>query len=227
MFQVMKVPALVGCHSLINPGDEIPTIHGNYFSLRDPEIRVVNFWAENLEYAVKQFLTDGLVQIRVYKWDANGQEHRVCLIDDERIPKSWYLTSLCFTGSGGVPVEVAKEIYEYIGDPNMELQRWTDPEMYYARKGYIADGHGYGRLYKPGLTSDELVANLLKKREQEKAAQCPAVPVNEWLDPKEYPMQPGWVVKRWKSGTMWAGRYSGGDKAASCDEYCILPTPKQ
>lgn len=31
------------------------------------------------------------------------------------------------------------------------------------------------------------------------------------------------IVKRWKSGSVWAGVYSGTDKDSSFDEWCYLP----
>lgn len=222
MHTVMKVPAKVGIMSLIGVGDARPTARGNYFSLAEPEIRVLNFWAENLVSAVDRFLPDGLVQIRVYLVETTICEYKVCIIDDERIPKGWYNSTLCTTGSSGITAEIAKEIYDYIGDPENDYEKYIDPQMYYAKRGAVCSENNRWVTYSRDTSSEALVAALLEKRAQDKILD---IPKNTWLDPKVHPMQPGRVVKLWKDGSMWAGYYAGGEKMASCDMYYPLPDP--
>lgn len=124
----------IGGMSLIGVHGTPPHAHANYFSLTCGS-RVLNFWAENLTAAAKQFnLTT--VKIRRYK----GDGYDVCLIDDVRIPREWYLTELCFTGSRIPPIEVLKDIFHF-GDNNCirfknDLERFTDPASYYTKKGW-------------------------------------------------------------------------------------------
>jgi hypothetical protein len=45
-----------------------------------------------------------------------------------------------------------------------------------------------------------------------------------WLDPKEFPPVAGMlIVKRWKNGAVWAGRYTGSEKDGSFHRYYLLP----
>lgn len=125
------VSTAIGGMSLIGVGGKPPHSWGNYFSLWDGP-RVLNFWAENLTAADEQFNLGGKVKIRRYR----DENRDVCIIDDPRIPKEWYYNKLCFTGSGGgVSFEIAKDIYEYLGDPDNELERFTDPVSYYKKRG--------------------------------------------------------------------------------------------
>lgn len=168
MHAVMKVPAVVGMHSLIGTRGKFPLSWGNYFALSEPEVYVLNFWAENLEEAVKRFLKDGLVQIRLYKFEVSGVERQVCIIDDPRIPTDWYYNQLCFTGNGSrLTAEVAKEIYDYLGDPNNQYEQFSDPEMYYARQGGVMHQNGGSIHFKVGVNAEDIVAKLLEKRKQE------------------------------------------------------------
>lgn len=128
------VSPTVGEMSLVGVHGKPPHAHANYFWLTCGS-RVLNFWAENLEAAVKQFDIDE-VHIRRYK----GEGFDVCLIDDWRIPQDWYLKELCFTGSRVPPVEVLEDIFwfgetRYLSFQN-DLQRFTDPANYYAKKGW-------------------------------------------------------------------------------------------
>ena len=169
MSTVMHVSAVVGMTSLIGVHGEAPHHHANYFALVKPEIRVVNFWAENLTAAVEKFLDDGMVQIRIWSWEEAGGEKACCIIDDPRIPKEWYCTSLCFTGFGTKPpINVAKEIYDYIGDPTNQLEMFTDPEMYYARRGGVCNNSWVSYDHSDDApTADDLVQALLEKRSKE------------------------------------------------------------
>jgi hypothetical protein len=128
-----KIAPIIASYSLIGVHGKPPHSWGNYFSLYDPGdesgwgLRVWNFWAENLKAAKHQFLDDGLVEIIRY---TNG-----CIIDDPRIPKDWYYNKLCFTGGPQCSLEEATEIYSIVGDPNNELEQFTDPVSYYAKRG--------------------------------------------------------------------------------------------
>jgi hypothetical protein len=143
--EILKVNPAVGMMSCVGIRASPPVAFGNYFSLRHEGLRVLNFWAENMK-AAQQFLDDGLVQIRVYSWD--DEDHvtkgkgRCCIIDDPRIPPNWYYNKLCYTGFGRPPQEVGRLIFEYLGDPTNEYECYTDPQMYYARRGkrYYSNG---------------------------------------------------------------------------------------
>lgn len=127
--KIKKVKARVTGSSLIGVGEERPTSWGNYFNLK--EGRVLNFWAENLETAVDRFLTDGMVNVRIYS-DTNNRNF--IIIDDDRIPKDWYYNKLCFTGYGRPSKEVAKEIFDHLGDPTNEMEFYDDPVLYYRKR---------------------------------------------------------------------------------------------
>lgn len=120
------VEAKVGSSSLVGIMDDPPVKYGNYFSLWGGQ-SIVNMWAENLEDAVEKFLTDRLVKIRDYG--------KVAIIIDERIPKEYYYNNCCFTGSIGVTLDIAKNIYETLGDPNNQLLRFIDFREYHRLKG--------------------------------------------------------------------------------------------
>ena len=128
------VRPVVGGMSLVGVHGKPPYAHANYFWL-DCGSRVLNFWAENLEAAVKQFNIDE-VHIRRFK----GEGFDVCLIDDARIPLDWYLKELCFTGSKIPPIEVLEDIF-WFGENGFrqfknDLEMFTDPASYYAKKGW-------------------------------------------------------------------------------------------
>lgn len=46
---------------------------------------------------------------------------------------------------------------------------------------------------------------------------------SSWNKTKEMKPEPGFIVKRWKNGAVWAGYYSGTDKASSFNEWIKLP----
>lgn len=94
-------------------------------------------WAENLVSANKQFKLHDEVKIRRYG--------NYCLIDDERIPKDWYYNKLCFTGCLSPSLEVLRDMYQYLGDPGNELQRYEDPKTYWTSRGheYIEGPNGF------------------------------------------------------------------------------------
>jgi hypothetical protein len=173
---LIKVSAEVGMTSLIGVSGNAPYAWGNYFALKDPYIRVLNFWAENLKAAVdRHFLADGLVQIRMWEWETEQGKRHVCIIEDERIPADWYYQKLCFTGGGGIPTEVARDIYAIVGDPDNELERFIDPEMYYAKRGgkwVHSEGNNFNSVsYNQTRTREEearvLTEALIEKRAQQ------------------------------------------------------------
>lgn len=47
-----------------------------------------------------------------------------------------------------------------------------------------------------------------------------------WKDPAVEPVQPGFIVKRWNSGALWAGFFDGNPKMAGCDQWYPLPFSK-
>lgn len=136
--ETKKVPIHQGGMSLIGVGNERPCSWGNYFGLiiENKEVRVLNMWWENLEHAHKEYLKGDDVQIRLYSQGDGSHTRRWCLIDDERIPKNYYYNKLCFTGfGGGTSKEVARDMYDYLGDPDYEFERFVDPVSYYKKRG--------------------------------------------------------------------------------------------
>ncbi len=165
--QTTKLEAAVGWRSCVGiVRREYPLSFGNYFSLRNGP-RILNFWAENLEEAAKRFLPDGLVEVRVWHWvEEPYGERRVAIILDERIPSDWYHNNLCFTGYGLPPVEVGRQIYDLLGDPNYEFERFIDPQMYYAKRGqrYLSKG---GVSWRLGDDAATLIAELENDRAEQ------------------------------------------------------------
>lgn len=137
LFTEEYVAPVVGGMSLVSVRGNPPHAHANYFWLECGS-RVLNFWAENLEAAVKQF---GLKKVAIRRYKGHGYD--VCLIDEPSIPKEWYLTKLCFTGSKIPPLEILEDIFQFgdttpLGFEN-ELEQFTDPASYYAKKGWSYD----------------------------------------------------------------------------------------
>lgn len=169
--QYQVAPAIVGSTSLggVNNSMPFPRTGGNYFWLSNG-IRIVNFRAENFEEATKRFLDNGVVDIRVWTWDKeDGGPGAVAVICDGRIPDEWFDKRMCFTGMRRPPVEVAQQIYEVMGDPHYEFERFIDPDLYYARQGFVwkpyDDPYGGGGCAKPSsLTPEQLMSELKAKR---------------------------------------------------------------
>lgn len=132
--ETKEVPTRSIQNSLVGVGSDRPTSWGNYFWIKDgeQEIRVLNMWMENLQHAAKEFLGGGLVRARVYYVDGAAW----CLIDDPRIPATYYYNKLCFTGTRRPPVEVAQDAYAYLGDPHGEVEQFTNPKAYWEKRGY-------------------------------------------------------------------------------------------
>lgn len=135
--EVKYIPARVGGMSLVGVGKERPCSWGNYFWFSRSYdggvfegVRCLNMWAENLNTARERFLPDGMV--KVMTWKTERCEYAIVI--DDRIPKEWRYDKCCYTGCYRPPIEVATEIYETLGDPDFEMEWWTDPEMYHARR---------------------------------------------------------------------------------------------
>jgi hypothetical protein len=141
LFEYKKYRASIGIMSLVGVSGTPPHLFGNYFGLADGP-RVVNFWAENLKAAKSRFLSDGMVRVRQY---TEGQKKWV-LIDDDRIPSDWYYDKLCFTGSIRPPIEILEDMYKFHGDPNFELEKYTDPVSYYNKRGMDCRIHPNGLM---------------------------------------------------------------------------------
>jgi hypothetical protein len=159
-----SIPAVVGMMSQVGIGSkEYPLSFGNYFDFANDDrksmfytsIRCLNFWAENMTEARRRFLPDGNVDVLLYA----GPEHegrfedkdghnvikynpKWAIVDDKRIPADWYHNKLCFTGCRRPPMKFAKEIYEYLGDPNNEFEQYTDPKTYYDKRGWVYHDNG-------------------------------------------------------------------------------------
>lgn len=129
------IPAMVCERSLVGVGPDRPCSWGNYFwtKIDGCSVRVLNMWAENLEAAEHRFLPDGLIRVRHYK--SLDSRAKFCLVIDSRIPADWRHDKLCFTGGYRPSAEQAKDMYECLGDPNNELEQFTDPKSYHAKRG--------------------------------------------------------------------------------------------
>lgn len=155
------IQAKVGGMSLIGVGKERPCGWGNYFWFWG-QTRCINMWAENLETARERFLKDGLVKVRIYTED-NGQW---AIVIDKRIPKDWLYNRCCYTGYAR-PSEfaTARDIYETLGDPDNELEYWTDREMYHAKRCQEPIGDTMIRAHqRTPEKAAELIAAVLEKR---------------------------------------------------------------
>lgn len=172
--ETLKVPVDIAMHSLVGiHGRAFPLSFGNYFALEGTTpgsiLRVANFWAENLVEASRQFLEDGMVRIVMWSWtemdrgSSKTYNASICVIDDERIPPDWYYNQMCFTGGKRPPLEVATEMYAIRGDETYELERFIDPEMYYAKRGEVYSDVMISR--STGDTAELVIRDLLTARE--------------------------------------------------------------
>lgn len=115
--------------SLIGVGAKRPCSWGNYCWVATG--RVLNMWAENIDSANRQFNLGGKMSALVY----HERGGNFVFFDDDRVPADWYYNKLCYTGGAMPPIEVAREWFEYKGDPTGELEQYTDPKEYYAKRG--------------------------------------------------------------------------------------------
>ena len=153
-FVDVKVPFRWGMMSLIGTGRERPVSWGNYHDILvlidnfpkgfDPEpsedfmknrypeyvsFRVVNMWKENLQDAMDKFIDDAEVRMRLY---SSG----FCVIDDDRIPEDYYYRKMHFKYASFDQEEI-KHAYDTYGDPTNEYEQFTNPRIYYARRGEV------------------------------------------------------------------------------------------
>lgn len=151
-----KVPAAIGCMSLVGIHGKAPYSWGNYFDLAVPRNkngqivwggRVANMWAENLTALVKdKTLSDGMVEVMMY-------DDEFCIVVDPRVPVEYLYNKLCFTGSYPPRIEILQEMYEILGDPGNEIERYVSPEKYYTDRGHS---------YKNGIVTMRINAKLRK-----------------------------------------------------------------
>jgi len=147
--EIMKLPARIGSMSLIGVGKQRPCSWGNYFDFATgsraggPDIRCVNMWAENLVTVREWVLTDGLIECAVWHEVKirNGNKFGIkyAIVVDSRIPVEWFYQKLCFTGSYNPSVETAREMFALVGDPDNELEQYTDPVSYWQKRGSSYD----------------------------------------------------------------------------------------
>jgi hypothetical protein len=52
-----------------------------------------------------------------------------------------------------------------------------------------------------------------------------AIGNNGWFDAIVTPPKPGFIVKRWNTGALWVGFFSGEPKEACCDQWYPLALP--
>lgn len=159
------IPASVGGMSLIGVGPQRPCSWGNYFWFMTGQ-RCLNMWAENLKSAVGLFLPDGQVKVIEYHDTSRTPDgYKFAIVIDERIPKDWLYNNLCFTGGYRPTKEIAEDIYGILGDPNNEMEWWTDKEMYHAKRCEEPIGDSAIRCYqRTEEKKQELIQNLLQKR---------------------------------------------------------------
>lgn len=131
--EIKKIPAKVGMMSLVGVKQQNkPVSWGNYFWISD--IRIVNMWAENLETLVSnKTLEDKMIELKIYY--VNQKTHG--LVIDKRIKSEWLYNKLCFTGGSLPPIECIKDMYSIVGDPENEIEKYENPEKYYADRGHI------------------------------------------------------------------------------------------
>lgn len=124
--------------SLIGVYPPYPVRWGNYHTIRiwekpegfPREYRVVNMWYENLKDAMEKFIApDTSISMRVY---SSG----FAVITDSRIPEDYYYRPMHFLYAK-FDVDEIRHAYEVEGDPDNEFERFSNPKIYYARRGCV------------------------------------------------------------------------------------------
>jgi hypothetical protein len=161
----MKVPVVIGEQTCMGVSTDQPPPYrrGNQVSLLVDNVgpvHVTNLTAEHIDAALhgwtvginehdrvhqSPLLEDGKLWICL--WEENGDHW--CLVTDSRIPDDWYDKHLRW---GRLPsTELATEIYQQNGgDPYGELEQFTDPVAYWAKRGWQFVLHdGKRALYEP------------------------------------------------------------------------------
>lgn len=151
--QTVKIPAKVGLTSLISVGPDRPVLRGNYFSISRSDdkfeaIHVANMWAENLQHLVDtKVLLNHLIEGVLYE----HKGRKWFLVTDPRVPEDYLYNRFCFTRTHRPPLEIAEDMFHRIGgDIHGELEQWTNPESYWAKRG---------RHYHP-LESGVILSNI-------------------------------------------------------------------
>jgi hypothetical protein len=157
-YTIETISTATGAQSLIGVHGEAPHSWANYFWLQDGG-KVINFWLENLEAADLKFELDGKVRVRNYT-TSNG---KYTFIDDERIPKEWYYNKL--HQAGALSIEDLTELYEYVGDPDNELEQYTDPKSYHEKRGQT-----YKEYTLPDGTKSAIISYNVTAKEDIKLA---------------------------------------------------------
>lgn len=109
-WKVKKIPAEIGCMSLVGVfGEEYPIRFGNYFTFRSGHY-CLNMWAENLREWLK---INPVEEIEILEIE---DERLFCLVIDKAIPKDWLNSTVCWTGcvtiSEGLRHMITKSITE-------------------------------------------------------------------------------------------------------------------
>lgn len=123
----------IGSQSLIGIRGKYPLTWGNYFSFRSG-IRCLNMWAENLKAANKKLSLNDTVE----GWLFTEDQRQWFIVDDPRIPVNWLYNKFCWTGyCSPTNIDITREMFSIHGDPNNELEQFTDPKSYHEKRGAV------------------------------------------------------------------------------------------
>lgn len=175
-----KIPAIVGITSLVAVNKErYPVSFGNYFSFHQDidfyGIRCLNMWAENLKAANAYYLSDGFVQGYLYI----EEDRKWFVIKDDRIiGDDWYYNKFCWTGCyAPKDVEIIRDMYSIWGDPENELEKFTNPKSYWEKRGAQYNEETGILKYNINMSSRELKADFkIEARNDIAAYYCPNIP---------------------------------------------------
>lgn len=181
-FVDVKTPFRWGMMSLIGTSRERPVSWGNYHDIlilednlpkgfnpkpsddffrdRYPEyvsFRVVNMWKENFQDAMDKFIDDAEVEMRLY---SSG----FCVIDDNRIPEDYYYRPMHFKYARFDQEEI-KHAYDTYGDPTNEYEQFSNPRIYYARRGQVYSNGNIAMSFVPNDPIRIEAAQILKEYE--------------------------------------------------------------
>ena len=120
----------------------LPFSVGSYFRITAGpwSIPILNMHTEEFQRAIDEYFTDGRVWVRIWRNDnelmPEWRGYWGC-IDDGRIPKDWYSRKLCWLGAAVPTIETAKEIFAFHRDESDEIEQFTNPYMYWEKRGGI------------------------------------------------------------------------------------------
>lgn len=141
IYDSMKVAIKIIDHSTRRVSGSIPIKNGNFCDIEVTKddvvivIRVLNMFKENLEAVIDKLVSqgmDGKIWIKIW---SHGIFHWG-IINHGPIPDDWLTEKLLWGSDNLPPVDIAKQIYEFFGDDTNEIERFTNPNMYWARRGY-------------------------------------------------------------------------------------------